>query len=1858
MKLLMPALGVHNSGPEGAGPDWSTIPQLVLWCIVQHLDDSSDIAALRLTCRRWSKTVTQNSQEWRVRGPVARFHWDYLRGTLYTLCPVVDRLTVALSNRVTGDALGAMFADLNWWSRLREVVLVAIRPPGSGLFGPGLSSEALTGLSSLRGLKALTTEGCDALMALHGALCCPQLTKLVVRGRRSPLGSACRVSNRFLELLTESQLAISSGQPLPRRPWRRRRNQPGAGEADGGGGGGGEGPGGGGGGGDEDGPESGSLPDLQQQIQNLNPGLDLRELQDLFREEGDGEGGGSGGDGSGAAAAAADGEGDVVMADASASTGAGRWGRTAAAAAVAGGGDAVQPRGGLRHLELDSDAHLDDASSVMALLDAGGASSSLSLERLQALLAALPSLQHLDLRRVPLPEPLLRNQVAALTALTELRMAVQDGRTRPVRAQQPGSSDGPPQAIDVLTALAQICGSTAAPPSLWHQHQQWQRPHHYHPHAQSSAGPSGSDSGAGGGAADAAAADWNEPSYGPPPGPGRPTLHLYVNGVTSSTPAVLLSAMVPLVPRLKTLVMSHRAFTSAHLLSVGQLTSLDYLALTLAAPSSDSAAADGGGAAAAAHPAATAAAARRRTRMQAATAMQREAMLMAAAMRVPPRRCRQQRAGIFGAFLSRAAAAGRPPPHPDDFYPDSDEYDDDVDAQMYDSDAADGGPGGEGYGIGLEALQRLTQLRELHLKGPQRPVGHAARVAAGLAALATNEPALAPPAGPHRVLPPRQLPGGANGGAAGARDGPRGGLAAAVRWPGRAAWAQPPPRAAPPPPSPPQPQQAQPRTAVAAREDSDDDQQPSCFPMPRRRQQRGSTAAAQQPRPASAAAAAQDAASPPSGAAMKTPSKTPPPPSRSASASAAAANSSPTPSGAAGPFVSHSAGASAAASGPPGVTAASPQHTSAAITNGRAVGGGSHQGPKALADAAMNQVQGSGATAAAAPPPPPMGVGAADAAPSAPLPLPGHSDSLPLACASAPFLPIGGGAGGGAAGSADESTPTRGSQASPPPPPYGTAAAMASSPSQSASPEMQALAAALALAAAEWDGPDGDGGGGGAVEGPGEAGLWPMPMGLLPPPGMDVALEMLMGEEGLDDPFFLAHWGGGRGGGGGGGRGGGRFGAGRGAGRHGRGGGRFGAGGGAGYPDGPPMAQQLMAQLAHNPLLARHQELLLRHQQLLQQEQQQLQQQAQQLDQQQQEQQEELRLVEAQQAEVAEQLQRLEEELMRGHQEQQQQQQEQQQQGQGQEMETTLQQEQQQKGRQQPPQQPQQGEQRHPHLAGTSQQGPSGGRAGGGGGGGSGGSGSLGGGGAARGRGRDERTSRGGGGGGPQGPGGSGGRVRSRGWLSSWQNMFGALLGHDGGAAAGAADDGGAARRSEASGGEKSTPMQMEVEMEALSSSRPHDASNSNGKAAGGAGQAESHDKMDLDLESGRTDMDVDRDEQHHVRAAAQGQGGGEEQRPPAAAGGAAAAPGGGGSGSGAAGGAQPAAAAAPPPAQQPPPPPAQLLLQDAGGGGGGGQVPYAAQALEDLARDRQMLRRAVLGLQRTDLVALATHGSVLEALTLHYFRMPPSVVTQLTAALPRLRRLSLLWANDQEQPPRAEPCRCCGAAAAGGGRPCSAAAAGGGGGGGGTLEVSELPPLLEKLELGGPVTLVVTAADLGGPCGSNQAPGPVWTQLRRLVLKSGIGLPHGALPRLLERTPHLTELQLLRPRGLQPHDLAALEGLDRLRCLVVDPEAGDLECREVRRAMARGISRLAGLTALQELRWNVPDPLSLKRRGLEEKLAVGRNDHNLELCHQLYHLTGLQRLSLLSLPSCRHLLAGLDDLQALRHLPFLELTS
>lgn len=64
----------------------------------------------------------------------------------------------------------------------------------------------------------------------------------------------------------------------------------------------------------------------------------------------------------------------------------------------------------------------------MSLLDGVvGSNALLSTDSVSALLAALPCLELLDFRRVPLHAATIRGPLANLTCLTELRVAVQDG---------------------------------------------------------------------------------------------------------------------------------------------------------------------------------------------------------------------------------------------------------------------------------------------------------------------------------------------------------------------------------------------------------------------------------------------------------------------------------------------------------------------------------------------------------------------------------------------------------------------------------------------------------------------------------------------------------------------------------------------------------------------------------------------------------------------------------------------------------------------------------------------------------------------------------------------------------------------------------------------------------------------------------------------------------------------------------------------------------------------------------------------------------------------------------------------------------------------------------------------------------------------------------------------------------------------------------------------------------------------------------------------------------------------------------------------------------------------------------------
>lgn len=197
---------------------------------------------------------------------------------------------------------------------------------------------------------------------------CPQLTKLAVRSRRSPFGFICSTSNRALELLTESQKAISQGQPLPRQPWRRRPKQQGQGQGPAGreeqhgaaGGGGGVGAGI-----SEDGSEVEALQE-QHGVEDVNPGLDMKELQALFRED-VGEANGEAGGGCDVYCdAAAELDGDVVMADMDVGDKGPLLRLCGGASVVAAGSTHTRPpSGGLRHLELYADAHLTDGQSVV-----------------------------------------------------------------------------------------------------------------------------------------------------------------------------------------------------------------------------------------------------------------------------------------------------------------------------------------------------------------------------------------------------------------------------------------------------------------------------------------------------------------------------------------------------------------------------------------------------------------------------------------------------------------------------------------------------------------------------------------------------------------------------------------------------------------------------------------------------------------------------------------------------------------------------------------------------------------------------------------------------------------------------------------------------------------------------------------------------------------------------------------------------------------------------------------------------------------------------------------------------------------------------------------------------------------------------------------------------------------------------------------------------------------------------------------------------------------------------------------------------------------------------------------------------
>ncbi|GIL59018.1 hypothetical protein Vafri_13989 [Volvox africanus] len=1642
----MPALRVSKGDSDAANLDWSTLPPLVLWSIVQHVDDALDLASMRLTCRRWSKNVTQNSQAWCLRGPVAGFHWGYLRGTLYMLCPVAERLALALSNRTSCDTLAAMFNDLNWWSRLREIVLVAIRPVALGLFGPGLDAQALVGLSSLRALQALVMEGCDTQMALDGALGCTHLTRLAIRSRRSPLGNPCRINDNFLDLLAVSQQAISTGQPLPRRTGRRRRNQLafrllGQGQANGGGGGGGDifsldnviiG---------DDEQESEGLPDDLQRVRDLNPGLE-QELQNLFRENHDGESGGSvsgdGGRGTAAAVAmamATDQEKEERMSERRA-----RLRESAAVAAARGcDGGAGPPRGGLRHLEFDADAHLDDAASVMALLEGEGPGSTITSERLNKLLAALPSLEHLDIRRVAVHTPVIQGGLAQLTNLTELRIGIQDGRDHHERRL--GSKEY--TNLSALGALNALAAPTAGPP--WRSSSLQFLPS-YSEDASVAATV----------AATATMALGANPSVNvPPPGPALPTLHLYISCVRKSTPMDLLSAMLPLVPRLRTLFMAHRILHVGHLISVGQLTSLECLGLSLASQSHDRDEAIGADRARLRH---------MQCERRLPWGLMREALAVMGSTSWEAERRR-----VIGSLWA-GIVAGDPD---NDFNADYDSGldSDDVDMGVQTADvdfvSDPSAPGAKVCGIGLEALRRLTQLRELHLRGPQRLVGRAARVAAGLQAMASHEVLEK-----QRPLPPQPQPPGTRPATAGRADGaPVGGTDDAN---GKLLLGARTPRSS------------------SRQDESHGNGLPEPHfhfftPMLAQPSQHPSTAQ-NVPKPAEMVDLAVARLTAGSSGAGQLP----------------------------GPSFAEACPAAAkpAATLLPQTLLPQTQTRNIRMLLGEydwmdAMEAGEEVMAEVEAVQKAARMVEDQAMAAAGP---------------WALPFPGSLAS----------------AGGSTAGAVGT---------------MSTSAHRGCLPAQVPCRSVSAFEAAMAMAKAEWDGADSD-------------------------TGRRVELDFhnIKGDEDMEDDFVIGG------------------GAAVAAGRGGR------SGGGSGSRGAGELRRESNRVAASDMVPSGNLGQLIQYQE---------------------------------------------------HQEH---------------WQRYQQQQKQQKERQR-------SVRKRPDLLAPSQQ-RNGGRGGGGRRrGGRGGGGNLGG---------ITAHSRGGGGGG--------------GFLGSVWDRFRTVFrrrkdnGDEGGKLLAFSDE---SNSLEDLADEEDAEVEVEDVMQ--------DGEEEREDAAGGSrpqGMDLDND-LDLVLDLG---MDLSANRSRIWRRDRGVTGGGRAARGGGSIGSGISRRRTAGFGAGATLGATAAAMRAAEaavagsirssnagmsasinlrremgdmlPVGAVPTPPWKERLQRGPAIIPPLRLPSCFQdselcmqdihVMEDLVRDNQMPRRALLTLQSSDIAALKTHGSVLEALTLYYFRMPPTIVTQLTSVLPRLRRLGLRWAHDREVVLGKVPCSCSGTikrgAVATADTDCATEAKGRG-----RLEIATLPPLLESLELGGPVTLVVTAPGLGGPCGSRQAPGPVWPQLRRLTLSKGIDLSGAALPALLERTPQITELQLLKPAGLEPLDLASLAPLTRLRFLVVDLEAEDLQCREVRRAMARGISYVAGLTALQELRWNVPDPLSRKLRlpstcpgdkPVMRDPLMAYHDHNVDLCQQLSTLTDLHRLSLLSLPSCRDLLGRTENLRALKHLPFLELSS
>ena len=84
---------------SGYAPGVTRACQLPEQEISSHLG-LADVAAARSVCKRWCKGMTQHLQQYQLRVPWDSVVWPWLRGTLYTMCPLLAHVELLLSSRV------------------------------------------------------------------------------------------------------------------------------------------------------------------------------------------------------------------------------------------------------------------------------------------------------------------------------------------------------------------------------------------------------------------------------------------------------------------------------------------------------------------------------------------------------------------------------------------------------------------------------------------------------------------------------------------------------------------------------------------------------------------------------------------------------------------------------------------------------------------------------------------------------------------------------------------------------------------------------------------------------------------------------------------------------------------------------------------------------------------------------------------------------------------------------------------------------------------------------------------------------------------------------------------------------------------------------------------------------------------------------------------------------------------------------------------------------------------------------------------------------------------------------------------------------------------------------------------------------------------------------------------------------------------------------------------------------------------------------------------------------------------------------------------------------------------------------